>query len=298
MFRKSHHITLYAQWAPLYTLTIDNSIDGGSVAVEGDVTFSIEGVDITLTATPTAGHKFSEWNVYKAGDESTKVTVSDNKFVMPSYNVVISATFAETQTYSLITNVNDIVPGKHYIIASGASGSIKAMGSQGSNIRSVVSVTANNGVIPETEGVYEFVIYGPDANGNYAIYDAQYNSNVGGYIYANSSSSNQMGTQTSNDANGKWSIEIANTGAATINAQGTNSRKCMRFNGDRFSCYASNTSVSALPYLYVKDGDTPVATTASVKLNASGYATFASSSALDFLDADAEGVEYSAWQIT
>lgn len=291
-------LTLYAQWAPLYTLTIDNSIDGGSVAVVGNVTSAIEGTEITLSYTPSAGHKFSAWNVYKAGDESTKVTVTDNNFNMPAYNVVISATFEEIQTYTLIKSVNDIVPGKHYIIASGTNGSVKAMGSQSTNYRSVVSVTANSEIIPETDGVYEFVIYGPNAEGFYTIHDAKYENNAGGYLYANSSSSNYMGTQASNDANGKWSIEIANTGAATINAQGTNSHSRMRFNGDRFSCYASNTSVSALPYLYVKDGDTPVPTTASVKLNAYGYATYASTSALDFLDADADEAEYSAWQIT
>lgn len=290
-------ITLYAQWAPLYTLTIDGNIDGGSVAVEGDVTSAIEGTEITLTSTPTAGHKFSAWNVYKAGDTSTKVTVSDeNKFTMPAYNVVISATFEEVQTYTLVTDVANIVSGKHYIIASGANGDIKAMGAQSNNIRSVVSVKASNGVIPETDGVYEFVIYGPNADGYYTIYDAKYDNNNGGYLYASSGTSNYMGTQASNDANGKWSIEIANTGAATINAHGINTHDRMRFNGDRFSCYLSSTNVSALPYLYVKDGDTPVATTASVKLNAYGYATFASTSALDFLDADK--AEYSAWQIT
>lgn len=291
-------LTLYAQWAPVYTLTIDDAIVGGSVAVDGDVTSAVAGAEITLTNTPSSGYGFSAWDVYKAGDTSTKVTVTDDKFTMPAYNVVISATFDEVQTYSLITDVAQLVPGKHYIIASGANGSIKAMGSQNTNYRNVVSITATNGVIPETDGVYEFVLYGPDADGYYTIYDAVYNKNAGGYLYASSSSSNYMGTQTSNNANGKWSIEIANTGAATINAQGTNTRNRMRFNSDRFSCYPSNTSVSALPYLYVKDGDTPVATTASVTLNAYGYATFASTSALDFLDADADGVDYSAWQIT
>ena len=290
-------LSLYAQWAPLYTLTIDDAIEGGSVSVEGNITSAVEDTEITLTYTASAGHKFSAWNVYKEGDTSTKVTVTDNKFAMPNYNVVISATFEEVPTYSLVTDVNDIVPGKHYIIASGTNGSVKAMGNQNTNYRNVVSVTASNGIIPETDGVFEFVIYGPNADGNYTIYDAKYNSNAGGYLYANSRSSNNMGTQDSNDANGKWSIEIANTGSATINAQGTNTHNCMRFNGDRFSCYASTTSVSALPYLFVKDGDTPVATTASVKLNAYGYATFASTDALDFLDADAAGVAYSAWQI-
>lgn len=284
-------LTLYAQWAPLYTLTIDNNIDGGSVAVVGNVTSAIEGTEITLTSTPTAGHKFSAWNVYKAGDTSTKVTVTDNKFSMPDYNVFISATFEEVQTYSLVTDIAQLVPGKHYIIASGTDGSVKAMGEQSTNNRTAVGVTATSGIIPETTGVYEFVIYGPDANGYYTIYD-ETNSK---YLYAASSSSNYLKTQEDNNANGKWTIEIANTGVATVKAQGSYTRNWMRNNGNLFSCYGSGQSDI---YLYVKDGDTPVPTTASVKLNAYGYATYASTSALDFLDADADEAEYSAWQIT
>lgn len=285
-------LTLYAQWAPLYTLTIDNNIEGGSVGIVGNLTSSVEGVDITLTATPAAGHKFSAWNVYKAGDPSTKVTVTDNKFEMPGYNVVISATFAAAQTYTLVTDINDLVPGKHYIIANGTNGSVKVMDEQSSNNRSSVEVTASNGIIPETDGIYEFVLYGPDASGYYTLYD-ETNAK---YLYAASSSSNYLKTQETNNANGKWTISIAaNTDVATVKAQGSNTRNWMRNNGDIFSCYGSGQSDI---YLYVKDGDTPVATTTSVKLNAYGYATFASTSALDFLDADADGVEYSAWQIT
>ncbi|MBR0273120.1 MAG: InlB B-repeat-containing protein [Bacteroidaceae bacterium] len=282
-------LTLYAQWAPLYTLTIDDAIVGGSVAVEGAHTSSVEGAEITLTYSPSAGYGFSAWDVYKEGDTSTKVTVTDNKFTMPAYNVVISATFEAVQTYSLVTDIAQLVPGKHYIIASGTNGSVKAMAAQNTNNRTSVSVTASSGIIPETDGVYEFVIYGPDANDYYTIYDETNEK----YLYAANSSKNYLKTQDANDANGKWTIAIANTGIATVKAQGSYTHNWMRNNGDIFSCYASGQDDI---YLYVKDGDTPVATTASVTLNAYGYATYASTSALDFLDA--ENADYSAWQIT
>lgn len=287
-------LTLYAQWAPLYSLTIDNNIEGGSVSVTGNVTSATEGTEITLSYSANSGYVFDAWDVYKAGDELTKVTVgNNNKFTMPAYNVVVSATFREVQTYSLVTNVNQIVSGKHYIIASGSNGSIKAMGSQNSShYRNVVAVTANDGVIPETTGVYEFVIYGPSAitKNNvatqvYTIYDVNYSTD-GGYLYASSSNSNYLETQADNDNNGKWTISIAETGAATINAQGTNTRNMMRFNSDRFACYGSNTTVNALPYLYVKDGEaTP---TEEVTIGASGFATFCSQNALDFTNSDAK----------
>ena len=182
----------------------------------------------------------------------------------------------------MVESLDDLVSGKHYIIASGADGSVKAMGSQNSShYRNVVEVTATNGIIPETANVCEFVIYGPDADGNYSIYDAQYNSNAGGYLYASSGTDNYLDTQADNDANGKWSISIADGGAATLAAQGTNSRNLMRFNSTRYSCYGSNTTVNALPYLFAKDNEaTPIE---DVTVTAAGYATYVSSqNALDF----------------
>ena len=285
-------LTLYAQWAPLYTLTIDNGIQGGSVEVEGNITSSVEGVDITLKATPSTGNKFTAWNVYKAGDSNTKVTVTNNVFNMPAYNVVISATFSEAQTYSLVTNVNQIVSGKHYIIASGADGSVKAMGTQNTNYRNVVAVTATNGIISEPTGASEFVIYGPDVNGNYTIYDANYGTE-GGSLYASNSDQNYLKTQAANDANGTWNISIESTGAATINAQGSNSRNRMRFNGDRFACYASNTTVSALPYIYVKDGEA-LPSSVVVRLAASGYASYCAPFPLDLTPT----TNYAAYAVT
>lgn len=280
-----------------------------SSTAHGTISFSPEspvatGAEVTLTATPANGYTFTSnsWVFYKeSGNDivvDNSITVSNNKITMPAYDLYVDATFNEVQTYSLITNVNQIVSGKHYIIASGTNGDVKAMGSQNSSdhYRTVVPVSASNGVIQETSGVYEFVIYGPsiitknsEETQVYTIYDANYNT-TGGYLYASSNSSNYLDTQTNNNDNGKWYISIANTGAATINAQGSNTRNMMRFN-NRFSCYGSNTSVNDLPYLYVKDGeDTP---TEEVTIGESGYASYSSQNALDFTNSDVKAYKAS-----
>lgn len=279
-------LTLYAQWAPLYTLTVDANIVGGSVGVEGNATSAIDGTEITLTATPTAGHKFSAWNVYKAGDESTTVTVSDeNKFSMPAYNVVISATFEEVQTYSLITNANQLVSGKHYIIVGKSANTTKVMGAQSNNNRAAVAVTETNNKITETDGVYEFVLCGPDANGRYALYDAT------GFLYAAGSSSNYLRTQTVNDKDGKWAISFAD-GKTTIDATGSSNRSVMQFNSGNsiFSCY--ETASQSPVYLYAKDGDET--SSVDVKFADSGYATYCSPFALDLTPTE----DYAAWTVT
>ena len=61
-----------------------------------------------------------------------------------------------------------------------------------------------------------------------------------GYLYAASSSSNYLKTQTTNNANGSWSISVAD-GVASIVAQGTNTRNVMQYNQSNglFACYAS-----------------------------------------------------------
>ena len=190
--------------------------------------------------------------------------------------------------YNLVTSVT---PGKTYVIASGkADGTVQFMTTQNGSIRDKADGSVDSEVLSAT-GACEVVIYGPDNDGYYAIYDAA----AGGYLSATSNSSNNLGTKTTIDDNARWSITIDGTGVASIVAQGSYSKNTMQYNSSnpRFSCYdgASQNDV----YLYEKAGS-PVATTTSVTLNSKGYATFATTTALDFLDF--EDASFSAWQIT
>jgi len=198
--------------------------------------------------------------------------------------------YVEATTYSLATS---ITAGKHYLIVGSNSKTQEyyAMGLQANNNRSAVQVSNNNGQISITdENVAEVVVYGPDASGNYTIYDAET-----GYLYAASSSSNYLRSQYNNDLNGKWNIDIDGNGIASVEAQGDNTRNVMQFNSSNtiFSCYSSDSQSPV--YFFEKDNDDSEAYTANVTLNAFGYATFASNYALDFLDN--EDANYSAWQI-
>lgn len=177
-------------------------------------------------------------------------------------------------TYSLATTITS---GKHYIITDGED---KAMGLQNNNNRADADVEIENGVATVSSAdVYEFVIQGPDANGNYTIYDVA-NS---GYLYAASNSSNHLKNEAAldNNNNGKWSIEFDGNGVATIKAKGSNSRNWMRYNSsdDIFSCYGATSSQADI-YLYEKEGEaTP---TETVTITDAKYATYCSENALDF----------------
>ena len=153
-------------------------------------------------------------------------------------------------TYSLATVIES---GRRYIITNGND---KAMGMQNNNNRAAVDITTVEGVAQVSSAdVYEFVINGPDANGNYIIYDA--NELSTGYLYAASSGSNYLRTRQFNtDANSQWAIIFGEENNAVITAQGDNTRNLMRYNSgsNLFSCYNGGQQPI---YLYVKDEEEP-----------------------------------------
>lgn len=259
-------ITLYAQWETGYTAMVDDEIDGGSVYIvtatgNEEIIEAAAGTEITLTYTADLGYAFSAWNVYYTdeNEQVVPVEVNDDKFTMPAYDVTISAGFEKVTTYSLVTNIDQIVSGKHYIIASGTDGSVKVMAGQNDNNRATVAVTAANNTIPETAGIYEFVINGLVINETnyFTIYDT--NNASTGYLYASGgTSSNQLKTQATNNNKGQWSITInseSSVASITANFTGNNARNLMRYNSNNniFSCY--NSGQQSI-YLFIKDGDT------------------------------------------
>lgn len=84
----------------VYAITIDGATVNGTVAA--DKSSAIAGATINLTASPSSGYVLDEWNVYKTGDSSTKVTVTNNSFTMPAYGVTVSATFAQNPTIGML----------------------------------------------------------------------------------------------------------------------------------------------------------------------------------------------------
>lgn len=79
-------------WQPSTTYIIAiASCEHGEVF--SDVATATEGQTVNLTAEPDNGYEFGSWNVYKTGSPSLIVTVNNNSFVMPAYNVTVSATF-------------------------------------------------------------------------------------------------------------------------------------------------------------------------------------------------------------
>lgn len=185
---------------------------------------------------------------------SNLVTISQAAFVPP---------FTGT-TYTLATSIE---PGRHYIITNGndkamGAQSVSSNGNQGNNRTAVAITTVGDVAQVSSDDVVEFVINGRDVNGNYFIYDASYEASFYGYLYAASSSANQLKTEEFLDANGNglWTITFnEENNNAVITAQGNNTRNLLRYNSgsDLFSCYAGGQQPV---YLYVKDEEEPTYT--------------------------------------
>ena len=94
-------IALYKK-ASSHTLTYGTCTNGSVSADVADGATVLSGTTITLTATPATDYKLSAYDVYKTGDETTKVTVDGNTFVMPEFDVTISATFVAAKTLTSI----------------------------------------------------------------------------------------------------------------------------------------------------------------------------------------------------
>jgi hypothetical protein len=83
-------VTLTALWIDVYAITKGTHANGDFTITPASAE---EGETVTLTATPNFKYVLDSWSVYKTGDPTTTVTVTDNKFTMPAYAVTVDATF-------------------------------------------------------------------------------------------------------------------------------------------------------------------------------------------------------------
>ncbi len=183
---------------------------------------------------------------FKAGDEYT-VNADVTLYALYSY----SDGEAE-ETWNLVTDAATLAVGKEIVIV--ASDSDYALGTyQKSNNREAVAITKNdNGTISWTTTVQIITLEAGTVANTFAF-------NVGnGYLYAASSSSNHLKTQTENNANGSWKIEITAEGVATITAPNSSNRSLWRYNPNNgtpiFNCYSNTSTTGTLVSIYMKSG--------------------------------------------
>ena len=149
--------------------------------------------------------------------------------------------------FKLVTDVSGLEVGKKVIITNADAS--YGLGVQNSNNRKAVALTKNDNLITVdgTTNAAVTVLTLGQSDGKYTFFDEGK-----GYLYAASSSSNYLKTQTTLNDNGKCTIAIKNN-VATIKFQGSNTRNLLRYNSSNklFSCYGSGQNDVAIYQEYV-----------------------------------------------
>lgn len=83
----------FEQQTPTHTISINPLILHGTISVSPEGNVEV-GTQVTITATPETNYILESLAVYNKDDISQTVEINDNKFVMPDFDVLISATFA------------------------------------------------------------------------------------------------------------------------------------------------------------------------------------------------------------
>ena len=177
--------------------------------------------------------------------------------------LLLSVSGIAQTTFTKITSASGLEAGANYIIVAHYEDlGVLAMGNQKTNNRNAVVVAEEGDAITVTLGtnsesatdVFQFTLGG--STGAWTLYDEV----KGGYLYAASSNSNNLKTQTTLDANGEWNITFNADGTAEVVAQGENTRNNMRFNPNTqnnaplFSCYAEGSNISTRVSFYKAGG--------------------------------------------
>lgn len=162
----------------------------------------------------------------------TKATITVSQDVNPALK----------KGWWLVTDVNDLQAGDKLIIA--ATGLDYAISTEtNTNNRKSKPITKNGASLQNVADNIQQYALEIDANGLYS-FKGTLGTDADKYIYAASSSSNYMKVSTTLDDNGKFTVEIASDGAATVVSQGANTRNHMQYN---------NKSTSS-PAFYCTDG--------------------------------------------
>ena len=285
------------------TFSVNNtyySIALGTVSqgtIGTSATSAKSGSTINLTATPASGYSLYSWYVYKTGDMSTTVSVTNNSFVMPAFNVTVTATFVQGSAngnYVKVTSApsNGDWSGTYLIVYETSSkafnGSLTTLDAANNNI----SVTISSSAIASntTTDAANFTI--ASMTDGYSIKAAS-----GKYI-GNASNSNDLTPSDSPLAN---TISYTNGTLDIVSSGGAYLRFNNGTNEQRFRYYKSSSYTNQQPIqLYKKETATP---THTIQFNNNGGSGTMNDQTVNEMEATTltantftrEGFEFDGW---
>ena len=220
------------------TVTKTLNVSGGSLAE--DVTLNISGTNASFfSVNPATIAKADEveedvtitYNPTATGDHTATLTIKTGEITK---EVALSGTVLAPGKWALVKNVAELSEGDEIIIA--AASADYAIGEAATNNYKGAAITK----VGETANTtVDVTILTVEETG---VAEAPYAFKTGSnYLYAASSSANQLKGKTTLDDHGKWAITITD-GVASIVAAKSSNRNVMQYNPNNgspiFACYA------------------------------------------------------------
>lgn len=258
-------ITVVFAQAASYTVNVkENGKLKSTQSVQANTDFTLPAFSTTLPE----NHTFVGWSAAEVSNADKKptvhaageqVTISADTTFHAVVSVYDSEVEGGTTAWNLVTDISNIAAGSEVIIAAKDAEFALSTNQKSSN-REAVAVTKSENTLTYETNVAVLTLESGTVDSTYAFYTGS------GYLYAASSTSNQLKTQTTLNANGSFKITIATDGTASVVAQGTNSRNTMQFNANNgaplFSCYSSASIQAICLYVAVSgNGATTYTTT-------------------------------------
>lgn len=165
---------------------------------------------------------------------------------MDGINIVVPV------VYTLVTDPAVLAVGDNIIIAAAESDNAMST-NQKTNNRGATTITkVDNTIVDPSADVEIFTLEKGTKTNTYA-----FKGKNNKYIFAASSSGNNLKSQNSSDDNSSWTVDITN-GVATMLAQGPNTRNYLQHNNsgsnNLFACYAPSSSYNDVALYYKSNG--------------------------------------------
>ena len=216
-----------------FTITTENTTATLTASIDDNINYAVSAIDgnkVTVTYQPQSAATHPAVLTVKAGEEATATV-----------NLTGKAVQALEGTWILVTDASSLNVGDKIIIAAKES-EVALSTTQASNNRPEVAITKNDNTITATSETQVLTLQAGNKENTLALYTGD------GYLYAASSGSNWLRTETTLSDNSSWSIAVAADGTATLIAQGDNTRNTLYYNKNNniFSCYSNAQQPIAL----------------------------------------------------
>lgn len=231
-----------------YCTTIPAPRQLTSIAITGDVTKktyndgeTLDPDGLVVTANYDNGDSqdvtsSTEWSYDPAtlSAGTTSCTVTATYEGKTDSKTIEGLTVNAAAVYTKVTSLDELTVDSQIIIVADASNYAMSTTQNGSNRGQAGITKSDNTISNPGENVQIFTAKAGKKAKTIAFYTGS------GYIYAASSSANNLKTESTLSDNSSFTLEISD-GKASLKAQGTNTRNLLRYNStsEIFSCYSS-----------------------------------------------------------